>query len=292
MESLQAVAANLPHGEKYSNLSPEEAADMLLKAKVESTNKLPGSLNEKWPCGRYDCPVCLNRGYVMAIVEDEDGEFTAKSIRCECMNTRQSISRLERSGLKDVTKLYTFKKFQTDAVWQERVKQTAMDYVKAVMDGEPSWFFIGGQSGCGKTHICSAIAVQFIKNHMDTRYMIWRDEMRELKAVVNTPEYTEKLDALKRVKVLYIDDFFKARRDQYGRVNPTDSDAGIAFELLNHRYNDRDLLTIISSELTLEEIADIDEATAGRIAQKSKGYCLTVAADRSKNYRLRGVVTL
>lgn len=292
MESLQAVATNLPHGEKYSNLSPEEAAERLLVVKVDSANKLPGSLNEDWPSGQYDCPVCMNRGYTLKIVRDENAESVPLAVRCECMNTRKSISRLERSGLKDVTKLYTFKKYQTESVWQERIKQTAMDYVKAAMGGESCWFFIGGQSGCGKTHICSAIAVQFIKNHMDTRYMIWRDEMRELKAVVNTPEYTEKLDALKRVKVLYIDDFFKARRDQYGRVNPTDSDAGIAFELLNHRYNDRELLTIISSELTLEEIADIDEATAGRIAQKSKGYCLTVAADRSKNYRLRGVVTL
>lgn len=292
MENLQAIAANLPHGEKYSDLTPEESARMLLKVKVDGANAVYGKLNELWPSGQYDCPLCLNRGYIMTLVEGESGEYEPRAAQCECLNTRKSISRLERSGLKDVTKLYTFKKFQAENEWQKRIKQAAMEYMQAALSGEAGWFFIGGQSGCGKTHICSAIAVQLIKHHMDTRYMVWRDETRKLKAIVNTPEYTELLDALKQVKVLYIDDFFKGRREQSGRMNPTDSDINIAFELLNHRYSNRDSLTIISSELSLDEIADIDEAIAGRIIQKAKDHSLVVAADRAKNYRLKGVVQL
>ena len=46
------------------------------------------------------------------------------------------------------------------------------------------------------------------------------------------------------------------------------------------------------SELSLDEIADIDEAIAGRIAQHAAGHCVTVAPDRGKNYRLKGVMSL
>ena len=149
-----------------------------------------------------------------------------------------------------------------------------------------------GQSGCGKTHLCSAVAVQLLKDGMGLRYMVWRDELRKLKAVANSPEYGEMLDEWKTVRVLYIDDFFKAARDQYGRMQPSEADVRIAFELLNYRSNDKSLLTIISSELSLDEIADIDEAIAGRIAQHAAGHCVTVAPDRGKNYRLKGVVSL
>lgn len=287
LQKLEAVAEQ--HGAKPCELSPREAEKQLVYAKIDGANKVPGKLNEEWPDAAYDCNLCLNRGYVLE-AHEQAGEVDIKAVLCRCMTVRKSMKRLARSGLKSVTRIYTFKKFETETDWQNRIKQTALSFTEQVLSGNKQWFFIGGQTGCGKTHICTAIAVQAIKNYMDVIYMTWRDDVRILKAAVNTPEYTARINALKSVDVLYIDDFLKGRSDN-GRYSPTESDIGIAFELLNHRYNNQQT-TIISSELTLDTIADIDEAIAGRIAQRSKGYCIAVQKDQKKNYRLKGVVNL
>lgn len=106
--------------------------------------------------------------------------------------------------------------------------------------------------------------------------MIWRDEVRELKSLVNDDAaYKQKMDGLKNVAVLYIDDFFKG--------NITEGDKNVAFELLNSRYNQR-LRTIISGERSMEQLMEVDEAIGSRIYERSKnGYCLVSPSD---NWRL------
>lgn len=291
MESLgQALKGGLPGG-LSCDLSPQEAQRELCKRRTQEFNAVIGNLNDTG-MGGVDCPMCRNKGVIMTNQESANGFWETRVRECKCMATRRSIRRLVRSGLKDVTSTYTFRRYEATEEWQKRLKEAAIRYVQDIRAGGTGWLYVGGQSGCGKTHLCSAVAVQLLKDGLDLRYMVWRDELRKLKAVVNSPEYTEMLDAWKTVRVLYIDDFFKAARNQYGRMQPSEADARIAFELLNYRSNDKRLLTIISSELSLDEIADIDEATAGRIAQHAAGHCVTVAPDRGKNYRLKGVVSL
>ena len=64
----------------------------------------------------------------------------------------------------------------------------------------------------------------------------------------------------------------------------TDADIRLAFEILNSRYNDSQLRTIISSELTLFEILGLDEAVGGRIYERSKGFVLEAPRE---NWRLK-----
>lgn len=291
METLGQALKNVLPGGLSCDLSPQEAQKALYERRTQEFNAIVGNLNDTG-MGGVDCPVCRNKGVIMTNHETANGFWETRVRECKCMTTRRSIRRLARSGLKDVTSTYTFRRYEATEEWQKRLKEAAVRYVQDIRAGGAGWLYVGGQSGCGKTHLCSAVAVQLLKDGMDLRYIVWRDELRKLKAVVNSPEYTEMLDAWKTVRVLYIDDFFKAARNQYGRMQPSEADARIAFELLNYRSNDKRLLTIISSELSLDEIADIDEATAGRIAQHAAGHCLTVAPDRGKNYRLRGVVSL
>lgn len=291
METLGQALKNALPGGLSCDLSPQEAQKELYERRAREFNAVVGDLNDTG-MGGVDCPMCRNKGVIMTNQETVNGFWETRVRECKCMTTRRSIRRLVRSGLKDVTSTYTFRRYEATEEWQKRLKEAAIRYVQDIRAGETGWLYVGGQSGCGKTHLCSAVAVQLLKDGMDLRYMVWRDELRKLKAVVNSPEYTEMLDAWKTVRVLYIDDFFKSARNQYGRMQPSEADARIAFELLNYRSNDKRLLTIISSELSLDEIADIDEATAGRIAQHAAGHCLTVAPDRGKNYRLKGVVSL
>ena len=95
--------------------------------------------------------------------------------------------------------------------------------------------------------------------------------------------YEKRIERLKTVPVLYIDDFWKAKKTD-GQTRVTDGDVNLAFEILNFRYNDSKLRTIISSEMMLENVLDIDEATGSRIYERSRGFTKTAPAD---NWRLK-----
>ena len=69
---------------------------------------------------------------------------------------------------------------------------------------------MGGQSGAGKTHLCTAVTVHYIRKGKEARYMLWRDEIAQIKAIVtDSAAYAARMDALKKTPVLYIDDLFK-----------------------------------------------------------------------------------
>ena len=94
--------------------------------------------------------------------------------------------------------------------------------------------------------------------------MSWRDESTALKGLVTDSDiYTKKMNKLKSVPVLYIDDFLKG--------GFTEADLKLAFEVLNARYNDTKLRTIISSEMSIKKLISIDEALGGRIYERSRG---------------------
>lgn len=225
----------------------------------------------------YDCIICKNKGNIAELINGND---TMRD--CKCMQVRHSLDRIERSGLKHLMADYIFDNYKAIEPWQAQAKDMAIAFTS---DYENKWFFAGGQVGCGKTHLCTAIVGHFLKMGKSAKYMLWRDEVVPLKALVTDDEaYVSTINKLKRVGVLYIDDFFKTERGK----NPSTADINIAFELLNYRYNNSDLITIISSEMLIDDIIDIDEAVGSRIYQKTKDYCLVINYDRAKNYRLRG----
>lgn len=266
----------------FDKMSPED----MEKWKAESFNSSEGSLNAE---DDYNCTVCKNKGLIMRAEQMKNGYWTTISSECKCMSVRRTIKRMQRSGLKNIIKDYTFSKFEATEQWQQTIKAAAVAYAK-----EPEgWFFIGGQSGSGKTHICTAICREFLLNGQAVKYMLWRDEVVKLKDLVTDYEqYTALIDSYKKVPVLYIDDLFKTGRAADGmKQRPTGGDVNVAFEILNYRYNDPKLLTIISSECTISDILDIDEAVGGRIFERAKT-AFSLKPDRSRNYRLRGIVEL
>ena len=228
----------------------------------------------------YNCVKCLNKGYTAVI---EENSITLKT--CECMKIRASNYNLEKSGLQDLTRRYTFDTYLPNESWQKVILMQAMRYLD---DYNGKWFFIGGQVGSGKTHICTAITGEFIKRGKSAKYMLWRDEIVKIKAVVNDDsEYGKLINALKQTDVLYIDDFYKVRQGS----NPTDADVNVAFEILNYRYNNPSLITVISSEKTLDYILKIDEAIGSRIYERTIGYCVNLKSDVNKNFRMKNTFT-
>lgn len=261
--------------------------------KADSYNAGIGTLDS---LDGYQCDLCKNKGYIAVLRYAEVYGYSVETLAtCKCQRARNALSRLAKSGLKNAVKKYTFERYEADEAWQQTIKDAAQRFCG---DAEASgaWFFIGGQSGAGKTHICTAIAVHYIRQGKDVRYMAWRDEITRIKAVVNDPDqYGPMMDDLKKADVLYIDDLFKGGKDDSGRQKPpTQADINAAFEIINYRYNNPELITIISSELTIIDLNEIDEAIAGRISEKAKpgGYCINLKKDIEKNWRMKGTVEI
>lgn len=221
------------------------------------------------------CEICRNKGTVAVVVE---GEMRVRP--CECMVKRNALRRLERSGLGELVGRCTFGAYQTPEAWQREAKSLA----QAFTGQRGKWFFIGGAVGSGKTHLCTAICGSLMEQGLDTRYMLWRDEARVLKAAVNDNEaYSPRMEELKNAPVLYIDDLFKTRRG--GEIR--DADINLAFEIINHRYMQKNSITVVSSERTMEQILEIDEAVGSRIDHRCGEYKVNIGDKPGRNWRLR-----
>ena len=259
-------------------MTPEEWE----KFKAEDYNKKPGKLHEQ---DGYDCPVCLNKGDIWVAVQNHLGWWEQRSRECKCMEVRRNISRMKQSGLKDIIKDYTFAKYEVTDDWQRIIKDAAIEYAK----NPAGWFSVGGQSGCGKTHICTAICREFLLAGKGVAYMMWADDSSRLK---NWDMEWEEREALlrrfKKTEVLYIDDLFKPARDNGVKQRPTGADIKLAFEIINFRYNDPKLKTIVSSEWNQDELLSIDQAVGGRIFERAGRYGLSISENADRNWRTRG----
>lgn len=269
--------------EQYNAMSPKERE----QHRVDSFNSSEGNRNKD---DGYDCRICRNHAMICKLVEEPDGSYSHTYVPCRCEEIRRSIIRMRRSGLKNIITDYTFDKYEATEPWQEALKGAAMEYAHAKQP--EGWFFIGGQSGAGKTHLCTAICREFLLEGRRVMYMLWRDEVVKLKGLVNdAAEYGALIDKYKKAEVLYIDDLFKTGKGPDGDIQrPTGADVNIAFEIINYRCNNPELLTIISSECTEDDLLDIDEAVGGRIIEKARAF--SIAKDRKRNYRLKKAVTL
>lgn len=181
---------------------------------------------------------------------------------------------LEKSGLVNAVKTKRFDNFIVKEPWQERMKSICEKYA----ENPEGWLFVSGISGCGKTHLCTAVAGKLIEKEIPVWYMLYRDEVDKMKPNSWTdPEERDRLIYLyKNVDVLYIDDLFQG--------GATRTDADVVYQIINHRYIENKP-TIISTELTLTEISDIRTAIAGRISEMSTK--VLIKNDKSRNYRMK-----
>lgn len=272
LEPISGAAALL--AEKIALRSGSKTPLTTLQSRVEReryladlSNKKPGTLTG------MNCSECLNRGYFHRVRED-GSRYTEE---CKCMIHRKNLERLEKSGLRDMTRRYTFKKWEQTGPEQIAAYSTAM----AFCQNPNGWLVVSGRPGTGKTHICTAVCVEMMRNSLSVRYVMWREFATNGKSMVNeSEEYKQLMEPLKKAKVLYIDDFFKTGNGQ----DPTTADVNLAFELLNYRYNDSKLITIISTEYSLERMMEIDEAVGSRIYERSKRFYLPM---QGENWRTK-----
>lgn len=221
------------------------------------------------------CNLCRGDG---TVAYDDNGSLRIRD--CKCNPLRQTIIRLQRIGIYERAKNARFDNYIPVTEAQKVMKQNAESFVK---DSAARWLSFFGQSGAGKTHLCTAVFTQLCeKLYLDGQYFLWCDDGRKLKLSV-----TEDAEALrekfKKCGVLYIDDLFVGKESQ----EPSDADIRLAFEILDYRYNNR-LRTIISSNMQFGDLDRLHKPIAGRIREMcGKEYLVNIKPDDSSNYRLK-----
>lgn len=265
---LYSQALKLAKSRNMQLLSKEEQS----QKRCESLNSFAGNLNA---ADGFDCPACLNRGYIYTV--GEGGEIVTKAC-AKCDAIRNTLRLLRQSGLTQ----YSFESFVVSDEWQKRILDTVISFT---INGGDKWLFIGGQSGAGKTHLCSAALINRVhKQQKEARLFTWIDNAKKLKRFSADDESVEfATAAFKNVPLLYIDDLFKT----CSGAGVTNADINLALDIIDYRYRNN-LVTIISSEMSIDDIIRISEALGGRIKQRAKEYAIHISKDINKNYRLKG----
>ncbi len=265
-------------------LTKEDLLDFEGFQKSEEMNKMEsGSLKG------YNCSICNNRGYNY-YHEILFGRLNYYAKDCICKKLRAEFARLEKCGISQrLIDTYRFETFKSNNPWQVELKTKAMNFVEEAKKDKKfsQWFVASGQSGCGKSHICTSIYIELLKNGRNVKYMAWKDAIDSLKLwkkssyIENQKKYDQEMQELKTVEVLYIDDFLKLLQNAgFDR----DQELDLAYAIINARYNNG-LITIISTEEMMWSIEGIDTAIASRIEQLAKHYWIQIANSQDRNQR-------
>ncbi len=225
---------------------------------------------------KYDCPKCEDRGYTFEI---KDGYEVA--VPCECLEKKQSIEKMARSGLTEAFKQRTFKTFIVNNEWQLEAKAKAMDYSKNFKETKAS-LMLSGQPGSGKTHIGVATMLRLIENNTGCVYREYISMLTDLKQTsMDEEEYIRSLEKYINPPVLFLDDFLKGE--------PTIADRKHVYKIINTRYL-KSMPMIISTEKSVQDILEFDEAVGSQIVEMCQNNIITFPRGIENNYRLRGVI--
>lgn len=265
-------------GKSIFDFTQDESLDF----QIAQENQKEGNLHKTDGTG-YCCPACKNRGYFATKIKDYD-EWVYAERECKCIQIRQTMLRVKFSGLGDIFNKCTLDTFNCKYEWQALVKDKAIQFLNSTV----SCFYIGGASGSGKSHICTAIVGEMLKRSKRVNYLQWLDLVDDLNNTRfrQVDRYEKIMSDIKNADVLYIDDFLKGDNT----VKPSSADIKLAYRIINARYvssrtiSGKRLVTVLSSEWNLEHVDGFDKATSGRINEMARGFVIRLDGDE-KNQR-------
>ena len=202
--------------------------------------------------------------------------------RCECVEKEFVKEKWIKAGINpSMSNL----KFSTFKVWNETSESLRIigtSYLKSfkeIKGNKQNSLLLCGQVGSGKTHISIGVALNLLNIGVKVMYFGFRDVVTGLKQnMLDQEYYKQNISIYQNAEVLLIDDLFK------GKIS--EADKNIIFEILNYRYLNN-LPIIVSSELTVQDILNIDEAIGSRIYEMCKDYTLEITKDINNNFRLK-----
>ncbi|MER2132610.1 MAG: ATP-binding protein [Carnobacterium inhibens] len=266
----------------------EVMAELQKRAEQFSTEE-PDGLDQQ----NHICQKCKDKGGTFEKKTDDETGITSGNtydvwIECTCKKTRKINRLMKSSEITDSFKKMGFSNFEIEGKLPviKDSRDCAVAYFKdyeSLKDERSNSIALLGQPGAGKTHLLTAIANNFIqKKAMAVLYFPYVEGFNDLRD--NFERLEEKLGRMKEVEVLFIDDLFKPVN---GKPQATEWELKQLFSVINFRYlNHKPLL--ISSELDIDSMLNLDEALATRIAEMCQNYMVVIKGDkRQLNYRIR-----
>jgi DNA replication protein DnaC len=231
-----------------------------------------------------ECPICGGSGLIWGKTVRDGIEY--ENVRdCDCRLARKVARMLEKSGFdKDRYEEMSLERFLPTPEEASVMKETAIAFLN---DRSATGIGYFGASGTGKTHICIAVCRELaFKKRVPHRYFAYRKDINAIKALMyGKPDaYILAIAELCAVPVLYMDDVFKLSRN---RGVPDNGELRIMHTIINDRYINK-RITLFSSECSLAEIAEIDEATGSRIYEMCSPYLMKC---KGNNRRIKNAGT-
>ena len=232
------------------------------------------NLEKDWDNSSYKCNKCIDLTFII-----NDGVATP----CECRAVKEAKDILRKSGISEEFRNKNFENFKTINDSQSiNAYNKAREYSNnfhIIKNNTQNSIMFMGQPGSGKTHLSLSIANVLMDNGVGVVYMGYRDVITQIKQnIMDEVYYNKVMNRYKNAKVLLIDDLFK------GSISK--SDINIMFELINHRYFNK-LPVIVSTELSIENLVNIDEALGSRLIEMSKDFLVGIR-NKKLNYRIYG----
>lgn len=138
-------------------------------------------------------------------------------------------------------------------------------------------FVLLGPPGVGKSHLLTAVVAESIDRGNGSYYAVWPDVVTEVKNGFSLPKCEGRRDVialLKDARLVALDELAL-------KQSSSEFEAGLLFELIDHRYRER-LPTLVASNATRDSFpALVGERIADRLGECSPSLVLTGTSQRA-----------
>lgn len=252
---------------------------------------------------QYDCPRCKDKtGYIEQRERGDGYGYDEFWKVCSCVEWRKAQRLMKSSEITEAFRRLSFENFATEnkpGVIVDAYECAAEYYddFEEIKEARRNSIALLGQPGAGKTHLLTAVANRLIQKFAKAKddrhdtgfipvlYFPFVEGFTDLRDDFDKLE--EKLTRMKNAGVLFIDDLYKPTgRERKPRA--TEWQIEQMYAVINHRYlNHKPIM--VSSELTIDELCDVDEALGTRIYEMCQDYTVVIKGDRRVlNHRLEG----
>lgn len=240
----------------------------------------------------FECDTCEDSGLVTATESDisdgikvfttydwtEDKDKLFKE--CQCAITKKFKLMMLRSGLDDVIDL-RIGDYKIKHKWQKEIKEKLIKFAKQPTRS----FLVSGQTGSGKTMAMNILFKNLVgKYGRQGHYLEWETFMTQSNnnyREIDLKDY----DYISKIPILYIDDFLKCPNNDTSSIGT--NEVRFARNVINQRYKNDKLITLISTELTEKQLESIDGSLHGRIVEMcTLEYFVEISKGADKNIRI------